>query len=352
MGRPPFSWGDRAGPSTPTNSTLGAHLCRKQSGKVPGSWWIHGSVPALSRIACYIGAYRAVEVYIKHLHYEFVAIFKYNTAGSFHHYFKVLRIRWLTMITVLQKNIATTTVLFLLLTAETLFPYFDSWEGRGKHVLNNGGVILFNAAITNLLLVPLIVLAANLNRGLFALVDLDWGVELALTILLIDGLTYLMHRLFHEQPFLWRFHRMHHSDTQMDVTTGARFHVGEHIISTAVRALLYAVCAIKMQNILIYEVFFLINVMFHHANIDITEPLDRMYRIFFTSPNMHKVHHSKIQVETDSNYTSLFSFWDRLFGTYLIVENPKRIEYGIKGLEAEQSVKAMLLTPFKQIDQE
>lgn len=253
------------------------------------------------------------------------------------------------MITLLEKNIVTVAALMLLLTAEVIAPYFDSWEGKGKHVLRNGGVVLFNAVVTNILLVPLILLATTVEGGLFDLFALHWAMELALTILLIDGLTYVMHRLFHEVPFLWLFHRMHHSDTQMDVTTGARFHIGEHIISTTVRAAFYAICAINMPNIIIYETFFLANVLFHHANIGITERVDKIYRIFFTSPNMHKVHHSNIQPETDSNYTSLFSFWDRLFGTYKIVENPKRIEYGIIGLEEEQSISAMLLTPFKNI---
>ena len=252
------------------------------------------------------------------------------------------------MITLLQKNIVTVTVLFLLLSAEMIAPYFDTWSGKGRHLLRNGGIVLFNAVITNIALVPVIVLATTVEGGLFDRLPLHWGVELVLTILLIDGLTYVMHRLFHEAPFLWRFHRMHHSDTQMDVSTGARFHVGEHIISTAVRGGLYAACAINMPNILLYETLFLANVLFHHANISISEPVDKIYRLLLTSPNMHKVHHSNIQSETDSNYTSLFSFWDRIFGTYQIVENPKRIEYGIIGLEEEQSVLAMLLTPFKE----
>jgi len=254
------------------------------------------------------------------------------------------------MMTIIQKNIISFTVLLLLLTAEALFPYFDSWEGKGKHLLRNGGIFAINAILTNLLLVPLILFATSLNGGLFDILELSWGMELVLTILLIDGLTYIMHWLFHKNAFLWRFHRMHHSDTQMDATTGARFHIGEHIISTVVRTLLYAVCAINMSNIIIYELFFLANVLFHHSNIGITEPIDKVYRLFLTSPNMHKVPHSNIQTETDSNYTSLFSFWDRLFGTYRIVDNPERIEYGIKGLEEKQSVGAMLLTPFQKID--
>ena len=175
-------------------------------------------------------------------------------------------------------------------------------------------------------------------------------VELALTIILIDVLTYFMHVLFHRFPILWRFHRMHHSDTGMDVTTGARFHIGEHAISIIVRCGCYALFAMKLEHILLYEIVFLANVFFHHANISIGEPLDRLYRIFLTSPNMHKVHHSDTRIETDSNYTSLFSIWDRVFGTYRIVNNPKDIAYGIKGLEEDQTVIKMLLTPFKTIE--
>ena len=143
---------------------------------------------------------------------------------------------------------------------------------------------------------------------------------------------------------------MHHSDTEMDVTTGARFHIGEHIITISVRSGLYAAFAMKMEYILFYETLFLANVLFHHANISVGDILDKLYRIFLTSPNMHKVHHSDRQIETDSNYTSLLSVWDRIFGTYKILENPRAIVYGIKGLEAEQTIKKMFLTPFKKID--
>lgn len=141
---------------------------------------------------------------------------------------------------------------------------------------------------------------------------------------------------------------MHHSDTQMDVTSGVRFHIGEHFVSLSFRAGLYFLFSMSLEFILIYETIFIVNVLFHHSNISISEPLDKVYRIFFTSPSMHKVHHSNKQLETDSNYTSLFSFWDRLFRTYRIVKDPKKIVYGIRGLEEKQSVLEMLRTPFSK----
>ena len=202
--------------------------------------------------------------------------------------------------------------------------------------------------IINFLFVPLIVLSTNTPFGLFNQIKVSYALEIFLSILILDFVSYFMHVLYHKVPLMWRFHKMHHSDTAMDVTTAARFHIGEHVISLSVRALVYAIFAMKLEFILISESIFLVNVLLQHSNITLTEPIDRIYRIFFTSPNMHKVHHSNKEAETDSNYTSVFSFWDRLFRTYTIVKNPKKIIYGVKGLEKEQSFISMLMTPFKK----
>jgi sterol desaturase/sphingolipid hydroxylase (fatty acid hydroxylase superfamily) len=253
------------------------------------------------------------------------------------------------VITKTEKDLILILFLMILYILECLFPYFDTFKNKSLHAVRNIGVIAFNAVITNLLLIPLIVLSTDTSRGLFNTVSMDWKVELILTILFIDALTYILHVLFHKLPFLWRFHRMHHSDTEMDVTTGSRFHIGEHIITILIRSGLYAICAMKLDYILVYETVFLANVLFHHANISIGNTLDKGFRIFLTSPLMHKVHHSDLKVETDSNYTSLLSLWDRLFRTYRIVLNPKDIVYGIKGLKEEQTILKMLLTPFKNI---
>ncbi len=245
-----------------------------------------------------------------------------------------------------EKNFVVLIALVVLYVVECVFPYFDTRNGKTKHALRNGSLVVVNAVLINLLFVPLIVWSTSSSWGVFSMFSLSWQLELLGTILLIDLLAYFLHVMFHKVPFLWRFHRVHHSDTKMDVTSGGRFHIGEHMISLSFRSGLYALFSMKLEFILIYETIFIVNVLFHHSNISISEPLDRIYRIFFTSPNMHKVHHSNKQLETDSNYTSLFSFWDRLFRTYRMVKNPKDIVYGIKGLEERQSVLEMLKTPF------
>lgn len=251
--------------------------------------------------------------------------------------------------TKLEKDVILVSVLVLFFVLECVFPYFNTFKNKTRHTLRNGGLIALNAAFLNVTMVPLVIWATDTSWGVFNRWDLVWWVELGLTIMLVDVLTYALHVLYHKVPLLWRFHRVHHSDVAMGVTTGARFHIGEHILSNLVKCVLYACFAIKLEYLLVYEAIFISNVFFHHANISIGERLDRVYRILFTSPNMHKVHHSDIKVETDSNYTSLFSVWDRIFKTFRIVENPKRIVYGIKGLEDEQTVVRMLTTPFRNI---
>lgn len=256
------------------------------------------------------------------------------------------------MISKFEKDAILIAALAVFYVLESFVPYFDSYQNRTRHTARNLGLILLNAGILSVTITPLVVFATNMDWGFFALWDIDWWVQLGATILILDFVTYVLHVLYHKIPVMWRFHRVHHSDVAMGVLTGARFHIGEHLLSNLIKCGFYVGFAIELEHLLVYEAIFITNVFFHHANISIGEPLDRFYRILFTSPNMHKVHHSDIKAETDSNYTSLFSFWDRLFKTFRVVENPKRIIYGIKGLEDEQTVRQMLTTPFRDIKTE
>jgi sterol desaturase/sphingolipid hydroxylase (fatty acid hydroxylase superfamily) len=254
------------------------------------------------------------------------------------------------LISKFEKDALLITVLVLLFVLECLFPYFDTFKNKTRHTMRNLGLIVFNAIVVSVVLTPVVVGSLNTSWGVFNRWDLHWMLEFGLTVLLVDFLTYVLHVMYHKVPFLWRFHRVHHSDVAMGVITGARFHVGEHILSTLVKCGLYACFAMKLEYVLVYEAIFISNVFFHHANISIGESWDRIYRIFLTSPNMHKVHHSDIQIETDSNYTSLFSIWDRIGRTFRLVENSKDIVFGIKGMEDEQTVVRMLTTPFRDIE--
>jgi sterol desaturase/sphingolipid hydroxylase (fatty acid hydroxylase superfamily) len=134
----------------------------------------------------------------------------------------------------LEKNLLLISLLLVLYIWECLFPYFGTFLNKTRHAARNLTVVAINFAAANVLLVPLVVFSTHTQWGVFRLVSLSEGAELVLTIVLIDLLTYAMHVLYHTRSFLWRFHRMHHSDPEMDVTSGARFHLGEHILSTCV----------------------------------------------------------------------------------------------------------------------
>jgi len=166
-------------------------------------------------------------------------------------------------------------------------------------------------------------------------------------VLLFDAWSYVWHRINHEIPFFWRFHRVHHSDPNMDVTTANRFHIGEIFFSSSFRILIIGLLGVYLWELVLYETLMFAVVQFHHTNIDISEKVDRMLRAVIVSPNMHRVHHSRWQPETDSNYSSLFSFWDRLAKTFRHNPHPENIELGLDEFDRDkdQTVAGMLRTP-------
>lgn len=134
--------------------------------------------------------------------------------------------------------------------------------------------------------------------------------------MLMDLLMYWWHRFNHTLKFLWRFHKFHHKDEKMNSTTTLRFHIIELWLSVILKAAFFLVMGFSFLPVLIYEIIFFTVVLIHHSNIRITEKFDNIYRAVFSSPLMHRIHHSNKRKETDTNYSSVFSGWDRLFGTY------------------------------------
>ncbi len=187
------------------------------------------------------------------------------------------------------------------------------------------------------------------NRWGFLHVLGDAGIERGvLAILLFDLWMYLWHRANHRISFLWRFHRTHHSDTEMDSTSALRFHFGEIVFSSILRLLVIPLIGISYAELLIYEIILQPIIIFHHSNIALPEKIDRVLRAVIVTPNMHRVHHSQIQTETDSNYSSIFSWWDRLAGTFKRREDTKAIVFGLTYFRKPQwqSFLGMLRTPF------
>ncbi len=188
-----------------------------------------------------------------------------------------------------------------------------------KHELRNtligiGNVILL--FIPSIFLTELLDIIADNKIGLLQQFQLPFAVVLLLTIFLMDFLMYWWHRFNHTWRFLWRFHRFHHLETKMNSTTVLRFHSIELLLSTVFRAACYLLLGFSFLQIIIYEVLFFMAVVIHHSNSRITEKFDMAYRKLFSSPLMHRIHHSNIREETDTNYGSVFSFWDRIFGSY------------------------------------
>ena len=202
---------------------------------------------------------------------------------------------------------------------EHIFPQkskINNLQHEGFNLL----VGIFNAAILfvpSALLVTLLGWISKNNIGLFHYVELPMWIQVAATIILMDFFMYWWHRLNHTHKFLWRFHRFHHRDTMMNTTTAIRFHSVELIFSVVLKTVVFLVIGFSFVPLLIYETIFFMAIVIHHSNIRITEKVDLLYRKLFSSPLMHRIHHSNKQQETDSNYGSVFSFWDRIFKTYL-----------------------------------
>jgi sterol desaturase/sphingolipid hydroxylase (fatty acid hydroxylase superfamily) len=152
--------------------------------------------------------------------------------------------------------------------------------------------------------------------GLFNRIAFPGWLAGAVSFLLLDMLIYAQHVAFHKVPLLWRMHRVHHSDTGIDVTTGVRFHPFEMLISLGIKALAVILLGVPAIAVLIFEIALNATSLFNHSNIAIPVGLDRLLRLMLVTPDMHRVHHSIVRRETDSNFGFNLPWWDRLFGTY------------------------------------
>lgn len=233
-----------------------------------------------------------------------------------------------------------------LLAWESSAPYFhqyDTWEARQRHGLRNLAAAVANAVMVGVVFAGLwrglAAWAGQQGFGLLNWVAASWpsALRVLVAIVLLDAWTYAWHRAAHEIPWLWRFHRVHHSDPTMDVTTASRFHPGEIGISSVLRLALIPLLGVRFGELVLYETLLQFLVQLQHANVALPPSLDRIVGLVFVTPGMHKVHHSVERRETDSNYGSLGSFWDRIFGTFRSRPDPENIRFGLVGEDAEES---------------
>lgn len=196
--------------------------------------------------------------------------------------------------------------------------------------------------------------ATERGMGLFNMFQVPLLPAILLSVLALDLAIYLQHLMFHAVPLLWRLHRVHHADLDFDVTTGARFHPFEIVLSMLIKFAAILVLGPPAVAVLAFEVLLNASSMFNHGNVRMPEFVDRILRWLVVTPDMHRVHHSVNPRETNSNFGFTLSWWDRLFGTYRgqPAAGHEGMTIGIEQFRSprEQWLDRMLLQPFRSED--
>ena len=227
----------------------------------------------------------------------------------------------------------------------------DSWLRR---IVTNLILAAPSFLVLRLLLIPVVVAAANWAQardfGLLRLVQLPPVVGTVGAILLLDYAMYGWHWLNHRVPFLWRFHHVHHTDLDLDVSTAFRFHFGEMFFSVVVRAIQVVVLGASPASALIYEIVLEGSTEFHHSNLRLPLAVERVLGWFIMTPRAHGIHHSVVARETNSNYSNFLIIWDRFHRTLRLAVRQEDIVVGVPGYRdpSELGIRALLLMPFRR----
>ena len=228
-------------------------------------------------------------------------------------------------------------------------------DSRTRRAIINGIFAIPGFIGLRLLLLPAMVYISYKNQdwqfGINYLYELAPWIEGAITFLLLDYTNYLWHVVNHKVPLLWRFHLVHHTDVDLDVTTAVRFHVGELVTSVFFRGLAVFVIGATPFMVLIYEIVFELATQFHHSNWKLFFPIEKILNRLIVTPRMHGIHHSIIRRETDSNYSVIFSLWDRLHGTINVHIPQDKIITGVPVYNdpSELTIGYLLKLPFTKI---
>lgn len=228
-------------------------------------------------------------------------------------------------------------------------------ESKAIRWASNLAIVVLNSVLLRILFpvaaVGVAAFVAERGAGLFNIFAVPYPLAIVLSVLLLDLAIYLQHLMFHAMPVLWRVHRMHHADLDFDVTTGARFHPIEMILSMLIKFAVILLLGPPVLAVLIFEVLLNATAMFNHSNVRIPQPWDRALRWLVVTPDMHRVHHSIDAPECNSNFGFNLPWWDQLFGTYRAqpAAGHERMIVGIKQFRLQRDLwlDQMLLEPFR-----
>ena len=239
----------------------------------------------------------------------------------------------------------------LLWTLESIFPLFQFRKTRVRHAMPNLALTLIFVGTNFIISFAFANLASFSVRngiGLFTLLGPPAWIQIIFGVLALDLFAYFAHVLLHKSRVGWQIHRVHPSDNAVDVTTAFRQHPFETVWRRLWQLSGILVFGIPLRIAVMYLILSGLNAELEHANINVKRRLDRFLQLLVVTPNMHKVHHSRHQRETDSNYSNIFSLWDRLFRTYTKSIDFNTLNYGLDGFDMKerQTVRGLLKMPF------
>ena len=246
-------------------------------------------------------------------------------------------------------------MLFVMGLWEFLAPRRPLSVSKKRRWFCNLSIVIVDTAVIRfvfpLAAVGVAVLAQERHWGLFNTIALPSNLAILISVVLLDLVIYFQHVMFHALPILWRFHRMHHTDRDLDVSSGLRFHPVEIMVSMLIKMTAILLIGPAPIAIIIFEVLLNATAMFNHSNSYVPLPLDRILRWVVVTPDMHRVHHSIIRKETDSNFGFNLPWWDRLFGTYRAQpqEGHDGMTIGLRSYQDDQPQQLgwMLIMPFR-----
>lgn len=244
--------------------------------------------------------------------------------------------------------------LLFFLFLERFFPYRPPSVSKRTRWFNNLGLVVFNSLILNLVFAGVIIQTAwyvnAKQQGLLNLWPLPDWIRILATVVFLDFILYVWHLLNHEMPFFWRFHRVHHSDLNMDVSTATRFHLGELAISAVIKIGLVFFLGADLVGVTLFEILVVLTAQFQHSSLKVPDWFERLYWILFVPPSMHRIHHSVIINERNTNYGTIFSLWDRALETFLSRVDQKGIRIGLGAYQKPELLNfhQLLIMPFTQ----
>jgi sterol desaturase/sphingolipid hydroxylase (fatty acid hydroxylase superfamily) len=219
------------------------------------------------------------------------------------------------------------------LAAEAVRPFRAPVESKLRHVLRNFAIAGSNAVVVNLVFGGLLLAwadhATTAGWGLFSQLPLGFAGNVLTSVVVLDLIFYGAHWANHRVPVLWRFHRAHHSDVDFDTTTALRFHLGEVLWSTGIKAACVVVLGVSPWGLVAFETMLGLAAQWQHSNLRLPDRWDAALRLAIVTPNMHRIHHSRVPDEHNANYGTIFSWWDRLAGTYHLDVDQSGITIGL-----------------------